>query len=150
MSTKKKAGIVFLVALASGGLVILHAAVSDRKYLCTEVCNYIDYKALLGALFLIALFIASIAFVRLLTSDHAFRAWKLFMLFFVPIGAIFALPAFMGGGGGWAISSGPDSEITVWLLGIVYALVSIGIIVWYAVRERRERIRTDSVKRDWL
>ena len=139
MKSKTKATVVLVTQLVLSMLVMSHAHLSERRYLCEDACGYIRYDSFLGLVFLMLLFTASVSFVRLMTSDTAFRAWKRFMIFFVPAGTVFALPAFMGGGGAWAIGSGPDSEVTMWLLGIVYTLGSIGIIAWYAVRERQKQ-----------
>jgi hypothetical protein len=150
MRSKSIALSVVVASFVSSVLVILHARASERRYLCEEVCGYLRYDAFLGLIFLTVLFVASVSIIRILTSDVAFRAWKRFMTFFVPIATLFALPAFMGGGGAWAIGSGPDSEITMWIVGIVYTLVSIGIIVRHAVRERQTRNRGDGVEGDDL
>ncbi len=137
MSPKKTALLILVTTLAGTGLVVLHAVTSTKRYLCEEVCGYVRYSDFLGVIFLSMLLIASVALVRLLTSHAAFRTWKRSMLVFVPLSALFALPAFTGGGGGWGISAGPDSEVTMWMIGIVYGVMSGGIIVWFAIRERR-------------
>lgn len=110
-------------------IVFFHAGHTNREYLCTESCSYIEYNAFLGLVFLSLLFIASISLIRLLMSDQAFGTWKKFMKVFTPLGLALALLIGLDSGGGSWGPGGVDGEIVIWFLGIVYIAGSLGIIV---------------------
>lgn len=131
MISKKQASFYFITTLMAGGLVAICGILSNRKYLCNfdlKIC-YTRFDNFLGALFLLLLFISSIFFIRLISTDTGFASWKKFMKYFTPIAVALAFfGGFSDGGGSWAVG-GHDNEITMWLLGIVYVAGSSITIV---------------------
>lgn len=125
MLTKKGALLYFVFSLVTAGLVIFHAGAAKKEYLYG---NSIDYNDFLGMLFVSLLFLSSVFFFRLVSSDSGFAGWKRFMRYFAPVACIIVfLLTFDSGGGGWVLGDG--TEILMGLLIFSYIAGSLIVII---------------------
>jgi len=121
MTSKKKILLYFTITLITSFVAIVLA--SQRMLLNHTLRNF------LGGVIVATLFTSSVLFFRIVSTDTAFASWKKFMKYFAPIILVIALfGGFGDSGGSWAVG-GNDSEIMMWLLGIVYVVGSTITVV---------------------
>ncbi|MCK5027791.1 MAG: hypothetical protein KAS07_05220 [Candidatus Pacebacteria bacterium] len=120
MNSKKK--ILFYLGITIFFACII--AITGSFHLCPK-----EIGRFLAMIFPILLFTSSIFFVHLISTDTGFASWKKFMKYFAPITLVIALfGGFSDGGGSWAVG-GYDSEIMMWLLGVVYVVGSVTTVI---------------------
>lgn len=110
---------------------------TDNRY-CSETIFEIPEGVLLLGLFIGGLTL----FFSLLTykmKDQVFQAWWGFARWFVPLIIVSTLlleTGIMGGGGGWGIGSGIVEFTILFLLYLIFILVSLIRIIWAYIKTR--------------
>ena len=143
LSILVSAGIVYLVGQYLRGTWFENFPVNSCRYVTDAQGTYCYSPYLDTGLALIAAgeILAIVGVILLFANATGLRRWLWLSLFYVPLAVIIAIwfvptaPSlgFMNGGG----ISGGDRVNTVWNLGYLYILITLGIVLWGRLRARR-------------
>ena len=79
---------------------------------------------------------AIVGVIILFANEKGFRKWLQFSYWYVPLAVLFAIfivPTSLLG----LLEAGPGNRlISVWFVGAIYILATLGIVIWNAIKNR--------------